>query len=722
MSSPRMRGALLGLILATAPVRASEVPHLLADVDRQPPGPAQLDLTAQPSGFLTLGGRLLFSTVHRNSADDGILWSTDGTASGTVQVSSSLCSSPCGGMTVLGAWRGLGFLLTYPESGYPKLWRTDGTAAGTALLRNAIGEPQYYLDFYSSPDLGAVYFTGYNNDRGYGFWVSDGTPAGTRELLGADGAPLPLASGFTAWQGRLYFMAYRSDGTSEHQGGALWSTDGTAAGTRFIAEVPGGTRLVATPSHLFFSAGESSEDLWVTGGALGDAHRLLDLDPPVCSPPPDSECDDPAILSMFASGDSLYFKTARPGHGVEIWRSDGTETGTRPAIELPASAGPIGDLRRLGETWIFSPFSGGIWTADGDLTRAAPLTGCDGGACPDIAFFLTSPGAGKWLFAGYDPVHGAEPWVTDGTGPGTRLLADTCPGSCSGLSVDDLPGSAVPSPYGGIFLRTRASSETFGPDRGLWLTDGTPEGTRRVAESTEGVGFLNGLAWYGRVSPKAGSVEALAHGRHSHRRPAGRRAAEARRGIVAGPPAVPRRPPVPGGRGRRRPPSLDERRHARGDRSPLRLRAGAAAIPGGELLRAARRPRVFRRDPQRHVRRPDRALAQRRHAPGDTRHPDARSAFGLSHQRRLGRPSPVRGDRGPPRLLSLDQRRHGGRHAPGPARAPWRALPHGARPLERVPAPVRGPGRNPPRPRAPGLRLRRHPGRHPPDHRSPRHP
>ncbi|HEY0553786.1 MAG TPA: ELWxxDGT repeat protein [Thermoanaerobaculia bacterium] len=499
---------LAGIVLAPRSARAGEVPHLLADVDREPASPASLDLTAQPSGFFTLGGRLLFSTVNRNSADEGILWSTDGAAAGTVQVSSSLCSNPCGGMTALGVWRGLGFLLTYPENGYPKLWRTDGTPAGTALLRNAIGEPQYYFDLFSSPELGAVYFTGYTNDRGYGLWVSDGTPAGTRELLGADGAPLPLASGFTVWKGKLYFIAFRSDGTAEHQESALWSTDGTVAGTRFVADFAGGSRLVATPSHLFFNAGANGEDLWVTDVAPGSAHRLLDLDPPLCSPPPDSECADPDVVSMFASGDALYFKAQRPGHGAEIWRSDGTEAGSRPAIELPPGVGPIGDLRRLGEKWIFSASPGGIWTADGDLAQAAPLTGCDGGACPAIAFFLASPGAGKWLFASDDPVHGVEPWVTDGTGPGTRLLADTCPGSCWGLSAEDLPGSAVPSPYGGIYLRTRdSSSESFSPDRGLWFTDGTPEGTRRVAESTEGVGFLNGLAWYGRVSPKAGSAE-----------------------------------------------------------------------------------------------------------------------------------------------------------------------------------------------------------------------
>jgi ELWxxDGT repeat protein len=35
-------------------------------------------------------------------------------------------------------------------------------------------------------------------------------------------------------------------------------------------------------------------------------------------------------------------------------------------------------------------------------------------------------------FSGYDPQHGREPWVTDGTAAGTRRLADLCPGPCSG--------------------------------------------------------------------------------------------------------------------------------------------------------------------------------------------------------------------------------------------------------------------------------------------------
>lgn len=38
---------------------------------------------------------------------------------------------------------------------------------------------------------------------------------------------------------------------------------------------------------------------------------------------------------------------------------------------------------------------------------------------------------GRTIFVGTDRIHGTELWVTDGTAPNTRLLADICPGQCS---------------------------------------------------------------------------------------------------------------------------------------------------------------------------------------------------------------------------------------------------------------------------------------------------
>src|SRR5262249_19489856 len=149
------------LSLFALPARAAETPRLLADINIHPP----LDVTFgwdDPSGFFTLNGRLLFSTGRSEPGDDGILWSTDGTPPGTVQLSSPLCASPCGGISFQGAWRDRAYLLTYPENGYPQLWSTDGTAAGTSMLRDPSGKPQNFISFFTSPELGALYFVGYD--------------------------------------------------------------------------------------------------------------------------------------------------------------------------------------------------------------------------------------------------------------------------------------------------------------------------------------------------------------------------------------------------------------------------------------------------------------------------------------------------------------------------------------------------------------------------------
>ena len=84
---------LAGIVLAPAAVRAEEGPYLLADIARGPVAPSTVSLSEEPSGFFQLGDRLLFSTADPDSLDQAILWSTDGTARGTVQLSTTLCVS-----------------------------------------------------------------------------------------------------------------------------------------------------------------------------------------------------------------------------------------------------------------------------------------------------------------------------------------------------------------------------------------------------------------------------------------------------------------------------------------------------------------------------------------------------------------------------------------------------------------------------------------------------
>src|SRR5436305_13445101 len=150
------------LSLFSLPAWGREAPRLLADINSQPPQAGAFGL-AEPAGFFTLNGRLLFSTARYDSEDDGILWSTDGTPAGTVQLSSSLCASPCGGISLQGIWRDRAYLFTYPEDGYPQIWSTDGTAAGTSTPHDPSRKPESFISFQTTPELGAPYLAVYHS-------------------------------------------------------------------------------------------------------------------------------------------------------------------------------------------------------------------------------------------------------------------------------------------------------------------------------------------------------------------------------------------------------------------------------------------------------------------------------------------------------------------------------------------------------------------------------
>ncbi len=85
------------------------------------------------------------------------------------------------------------------------------------------------------------------------------------------------------------------------------------------------------------------------------------------------------------------------------------------------------------------------------------------------------------LFVGEDDQHGDELWITDGTTSGTRLLKDINPGS-EGSAIFEMV--RVPLSGGGA----RIVFTAFEPDHGteLWESDGTVPGTRMVADLDNG--------------------------------------------------------------------------------------------------------------------------------------------------------------------------------------------------------------------------------------------
>ncbi|MFP2909647.1 HYR domain-containing protein [Pyxidicoccus sp. 3LFB2] len=107
---------------------------------------------------------------------------------------------------------------------------------------------------------GVLYFTVYINFR-FQLWKSDGTEAGTVPVDPRLGG----ASGAMPWKGGLVLPASASDTGQE-----LWWTDGTAEGTRLLADIRPGAgssqpiNLVADGDTLYFTAddGQSGRELW----------------------------------------------------------------------------------------------------------------------------------------------------------------------------------------------------------------------------------------------------------------------------------------------------------------------------------------------------------------------------------------------------------------------------------------------------------------------------
>jgi ELWxxDGT repeat protein len=69
-------------------------------------------------------------------------------------------------------------------------------------------------------------------------------------------------------------------------------------------------------------------------------------------------------------------------------------------------------------------------------TGNGPVLGSDPGSFVRLT-------ATQTLFVAFDPVHGRELWITDGTGPNTHLLYDFCPGACSGNPTPLNPANAL---------------------------------------------------------------------------------------------------------------------------------------------------------------------------------------------------------------------------------------------------------------------------------------
>jgi len=359
-------------------------------------------------------------------------------------------------------------------------WVSDGTPAGTRLLRDLAPGSLDSSRWALGSAGGFAYFIAWTPATGVELWRSDGTQQGTVEV--ADVRPGRESSEPRALGVLDDVLLFAAD-DGEH-GRQVWRTDGTAAGTWRVSELAGGVcsgltgeraRHTTFKEQVWLGAdnGLTGCELFATDGTAPGTRLVADLAPGSGSSYPQD---------LYAASGGLYFSAMDAAHGHELWFTDGSTSGTRLVADyVPGPDGsypePIG---AVGGGFAFTAYSETLgyehphWT-DG---RNGVIR---------LAEAVTLPGGlevgGRLVFFAGESRHGREPWVTDGTPAGTRLLVDLHPGPDSSVWGSSVARGSL----GAYFIAYDALW-----NGALYRTDGTPAGTVRIGATNLGesiVGF-----------------------------------------------------------------------------------------------------------------------------------------------------------------------------------------------------------------------------------------
>jgi len=476
---------LLALALALASPVFASAPYQVADLN-----PSSFGVASQPVWCVRLDNIVFFQTHSTGSLP--ALWRTDGTPDGTFKLlslrkpsSSSLL--PIFGMVSSG---NAVYFDAYDGDGR-KVWKSDGTTADTVPITPVLSDSLGVMAVIGTRVLCRVAATG-------DLLAVDSSGA---KQIGTAGFGSEAWISWTTFQGRLYV------GTPS----GLWRSDGTSGGTSKVSSMPA-WNLVSTDSGVFFigSSTAAGVEPWFSDGTAAGTRMIADLKPGTDSTfrfleSAMARLDGSRVMFLGSNGElgvsdgsssgtrairagiatrtlaanfgllngSLYFPFDDGVHGRQLWRSDGTDAGTVRVSDMTPRVDTYFYPIVAGSTRVYfysqGPNLRELFESDGTtagthIVHQPPAKRWSGSSFSvptiatvgDVAFFSAA-----------DTEHGDEPWITDGTDAGTHMIANVEPDTAAWSSPDRFF-------VGADRLYVSGSTDEASV---IWRTDGTAAGT-----------------------------------------------------------------------------------------------------------------------------------------------------------------------------------------------------------------------------------------------------
>lgn len=433
------------------------------------------------SSYILKGSQLdNLMIFEANDGNNGIeIWKSDGTESGTIMIKDinktsvgSIYNNP----NYVKLNNTVYFLADDGVHGN-EVWKTDGTSSRTILIKDinngsaSLWLEKLYVDEINSKLL---FFTTSTNSTDRTLWTSDGTQTGTFELSKIKDSNISgLQENFVTTNNATIITA-----EDEIHGNELWITNGTISGTTFFADLNYSTnsnpsKFTNVNNTLFFRANEknSGNQLFKSNGTANGTKLIKDINK-------GNNCIDD-LSEMKSINGVLFFSAIDGSHGYELWKSDGTENGT--VLVKDINPGTNSSMQNYNDKQQFTVINNilyffanngvhgfELWRSDGSETGTYMIKDINGGSNYNYSsypreFVLLN---GTIYFIA-NSTAGSSLWKTNGTEAGTLKIIDL---------YDMRVLKAVKNT---LFIIAETSGTSYGP-HDLWASDGTASGTIHI--------------------------------------------------------------------------------------------------------------------------------------------------------------------------------------------------------------------------------------------------